>query len=314
MSYQVRPATDADLGRIVAIVNAQAPHPTTVEALVAMDRRHEPGQPLHRAVAINSQGEVLGHLVVFTHSAMHPGAFHAQVMVDPRHQRAGVGTALDRYLEEWVRGQGGNRIEGSVKESNGEAQAWATNRGYATTAHVYMSRLGLRDWDPSPHLDAMTRAIAQGFRFTTVAAEGGMAVLDRLYSVMVPIHNDIPGWEGRPIPSLATWRSWVENDETWNNMGIILAIHGDTWAAVTKVDLRDGGQWAYNDFTGVLPGFRGMGLSRAIKVAALNWAKSQGAAYIKTENHSLNKPMIATNIRLGYVPEPGKFGLVRSLD
>lgn len=314
MTHQIRSATVADLDRIVAIISQERPHPFTVEALTAMDNGHEEGQPLHRAVATDSWGAVLGHLVAFHNSSMRPGTFVAQIQVAREHRRMGVGTALERYLEEWVRAQGGTAIEGSVKEAHPERLAWATARGYAHHAHLFMSRLELPTWDPAPFLPAVSRAEAQGFRFSTVAAEGGMTCLPQLYDVMARPHADIPGWEGRPIFSMETFGAWIEKDATWNPEGVFVAIQGDTWAAVSRVDLRDGGIWAYNDFTGVARAFRGRSLSLPVKVLGLQWAKAQGAQYIKTENHSLNAPMIATNKRLGYIAEPGSFEVVRKLD
>lgn len=65
------------------------------------------------------------------------------------------------------------------------------------------------------------------------------------------------------------------------------------------MDQRHEDGQAYNDFTAVSREFRGLGLSLAVKVRALQWAKEQGIPYIKTDNHSLNQPMTATNKRLG---------------
>lgn len=46
---------------------------------------------------------------------------------------------------------------------------------------------------------------------------------------------------------------------------------------------------------------------------ALEYARSIGAREIFTSNHSVNAPMLAINRKLGCVPEPGLFHLVKSV-
>ena len=46
-----------------------------------------------------------------------------------------------------------------------------------------------------------------------------------------------------------------------------------------------------------------------LKLAAMRYARSQGARSISTHNDSKNSPMLALNRKLGYVPEPGRYTL-----
>jgi GNAT superfamily N-acetyltransferase len=66
----------------------------------------------------------------------------------------------------------------------------------------------------------------------------------------------------------------------------------------------------YNMTTGVERDFRGHGLATALEVLAIRCARRYGAAYLRTNNHSENAPMLAVNRKLGYLPEPGKYLLV----
>jgi RimJ/RimL family protein N-acetyltransferase len=59
--------------------------------------------------------------------------------------------------------------------------------------------------------------------------------------------------------------------------------------------------------------YRGRGLSLAIKVVALIWAKEQGYPYARTYNYSANQRMLASNQRLGYLPQPGFFQVFKQL-
>ncbi|MBP1693528.1 MAG: hypothetical protein H6Q37_1411, partial [Chloroflexi bacterium] len=62
---------------------------------------------------------------------------------------------------------------------------------------------------------------------------------------------------------------------------------------------------------GVLRTHRGRKIAQALKVIALRYARQNGAQVIRTDNDSLNAPILAINRKLGYQPQPGKYWLVR---
>lgn len=51
----------------------------------------------------------------------------------------------------------------------------------------------------------------------------------------------------------------------------------------------------------------------ALKLLAIRYAQEKGASCIVTDNDSQNAPMLAINRKLGYVPRPGIFRLIRQL-
>lgn len=63
----------------------------------------------------------------------------------------------------------------------------------------------------------------------------------------------------------------------------------------------------YNEYTGVRQEYRGRGLALALKLLSIETARRYEAAYMRTNNHSLNLPMLAVNRKLGYVDQPGVF-------
>jgi RimJ/RimL family protein N-acetyltransferase len=57
---------------------------------------------------------------------------------------------------------------------------------------------------------------------------------------------------------------------------------------------------AVNEMTGTLKEYRGRGLARLAKLAAIRWAAEEGFHEIGTGNDSENAPMLALNQSLGY--------------
>ena len=67
----------------------------------------------------------------------------------------------------------------------------------------------------------------------------------------------------------------------------------------------------YNMMTGVMPHHRGQKLAQVLKLQSIQFAKAFGADYILTHNDSENDPMLAINRKLGYVPQPGVYRLIK---
>lgn len=67
--------------------------------------------------------------------------------------------------------------------------------------------------------------------------------------------------------------------------------------------------------TGVAPEYRGRKIAQALKLIAILHGKGLGADSIRTQNDSINAPMLAINRKLGFVREDGlgHYGLVKEL-
>jgi GNAT superfamily N-acetyltransferase len=92
-----------------------------------------------------------------------------------------------------------------------------------------------------------------------------------------------------------------------------LALDGNVWVGFASVSLSPKTQSAYNATTGVIRAYRGRKIGQALKVMAARYARQHGAQTIRTDNDSLNVPILAINRRLGYQPQPGTYLLVRWL-
>ena len=66
-------------------------------------------------------------------------------------------------------------------------------------------------------------------------------------------------------------------------------------------------------FTGVLPDYRGKGIALAMKLAGIERARAMGYREIRTENDSLNAPMLRINEALGFQREAARLTFERRL-
>lgn len=313
MPFKVRPMVEEDHAAVVALINAQADEPTTLEEyrsrLAMMPEDHR----ILRLVGESTDGRVVGYAAGTTGSSLPPGMANLMVRVDQEYGRQGLGQQLLTAVEEWAAEQGLTRLAASVLERQPEALPWAEQRGYRRMHHLYQSRLELSSFDPAPYLGPLERAQADGFRFASMAELAlGEAGYRRFFEFILDTHRDVPGDEDVPSPTYELAQQWLFQQPQFDPAAVWIALDGERWAALAHMTWRrDGG--LYNQFTAVRREYRGRGLAQAVKMAGLLWAKEREVASLTTHNHSNNERMLAVNRKMGYVPEPGVFRLEKEI-
>lgn len=73
------------------------------------------------------------------------------------------------------------------------------------------------------------------------------------------------------------------------------------------------GRPAYTYFTGVHREYRGRGLATLLKLATIEFVRGLGLAAMRTNNDTLNYPMVAVNEKLGYRRLPARVAMKRYL-
>lgn len=246
-----------------------------------------------------------------------PGHFRTNTRVDEPYQGQGVGSALYQAVEAYAREHGATRLDVGVREAHPSDRAWAERRGFVLDFHMFESVLDLAQFDPAPFADTVTRVEQTGIRFTTMAEEMAARSLSeddafRLYwDLAWTTSLDQPGAPADlPAPPFELAKAATMGDPGWHPSRVVVAMDGDRWVAFADLTFRPDGD-LYNKFTAVRREYRGRGLSLATKVVALAHTRTLGAPRVRTNNHSQNAAMLATNRRLGYVPEPGFFCLCK---
>jgi GNAT superfamily N-acetyltransferase len=251
-------------------------------------------------------GELDGRVVAIAalhDNEMAPDAVMVRIVVDAAVRGRGHGRAMaaavDAALAE--RAPAPDAVEVRVRDDDPASRAWAERRGFRLHNHTIRSRLDLTAFDAARHRDSVARAEAAGVRFVETDD------WDRLYELYAALLRDAP--DGLVAPS-ADWfhRMRAEHAEAVH----LVAIDGTAWVglAIASVAREGGGS---NDFTGVVPGHRGRGIARALKVLVSQALAARGCASVETNNNALNAPMLAVNRALGYRPVEGLIFLRRAL-
>lgn len=314
MQIRIRRSTPNDFPRIVEIINSQEREPTTMESFLRSESMRPADMPHFRLVAENEEGVLVGTGAGFHAPEQPEGVYGARVRVDRPYRRQGVATQIYRQLEDWAVGQGARRIESTVREGDDDAMTWIESIGWKKEHHLFESTLDLTTWEaPAELAEVLRKAEASGIRFTHLSDEvQGEELFRRYYDFIGVMMKDVPVFGERPMIAFDLWKKYVTGDPHFDPANVMLAVDGDKWVALCDLQIMESGG-AYHGLTSVDREYRGRGLSSAIKVYALQYAKAKGIPYVRTNNHSANERMLAVNRKFGYTPAPGFYTVAKTL-
>ncbi len=265
-------------------------------------------------VAVGSEGTIVAY-ADYNHwpGSYHPQKYGMDIVVHPAFRRRGVGRLLyDRLWEELER-RGATEIRASAQETVPEGIRFLQRRGFEERRRTWESVLDLDRFDPSRFPQALEEK--EGLEITTLAAVGRTPEAERrLYEMHAELLEDVPRiGEYTPVP-FDLFREWNLESPGHLPEGYFLAKAGETFVGecvLARMEAVEGG--LTHGLTGVRRAYRGQGLATALKVRALAWAKEAGFATVRTWNDSLNEPMLAINVKLGFQREPAWVNMVKEV-
>ncbi|TDU87776.1 acetyltransferase (GNAT) family protein [Kribbella voronezhensis] len=295
---QIRPAVAADAHEVARLRRETFSY----KVLSAAAARHmitvqSPGERFLALVA-ESDGRLVGWgsagLNVWTSEE---GKGSISIYVHPDHRQAGTGRALSDRLHEHLQEIGAVRVSTSATPDGLE---FARRRGYDGSRQVHFAGVDPRVLPEQP-------ATPDGIELVTI---------DRLEPRQVYLADSISSLDepGDSPLDAVSYEEWLE--EIWNSPGAnhelgVAAVAGDEVAAFTILE-RDGDR-AWSGMTGTIPAYRGRGLAKVIKSAALRRAAAAGITGAFTSNDDENGPMLAINNWLGYRRIATEHGLQKKL-
>ncbi|MEU8069629.1 GNAT family N-acetyltransferase [Micromonospora sp. NPDC049151] len=296
---EIRPARPDDAPAVVALRALVYPYLVRgVESTRRMIADPPAGEDWSAWVA-EAGGQVIGWVSAYRNTQTStPGVGEMALLhVHPQHRRRGTGTALFETAFDHLLTLGTTRV---LTHARTDSLPFARRHGFEPSRELRYSALDLTTAPPMPQPPP-------GVRLVSAAA------LDprQVHRVDAEAARDEPG--DVPTDSLG-FDLWLH--ECWDNPGLdreastLAEVDGEL-VALSLVK-RDGDRM-WSDFTGTLPAYRGRGLARLAKQAALHTAATRGVRTAYTSNDGANAPMLAVNERLGYRPVDSQWSCRRTL-
>ncbi|HYG59173.1 MAG TPA: GNAT family N-acetyltransferase [Symbiobacteriaceae bacterium] len=303
MNLILRPQSPSDYTAIAEMESALFGFPITPANVAAQ----EADQPFCGIVA-----ELDGHLVgrgFAGHMKRHTpaGDMRVELGVRPEFRQQGIGRQLWMALQPFFAEQQPRHLRANGTDEQPEIVAWALRLGFQATHHLLFQSLDVRAFDPAPW-QAQAAAGVQCVPFTELKSPAAERRLHALYQEFL---SQTPDAAEAPYMDFEPWRAWAfEGAGAWPGGCLMAMDDRGEWLGFTLMQ-KDGADRAHVFMTGVVPEYRGRGVSTLLKVAAALRARAEGIGKLTTLNHAANERIVAVNRRMGYQVDQGIHRLVK---
>ena len=246
-----------------------------------------------------------------------PHKYWLTILVEPKSQGRGIASAIYESLSDKLGQLKAIGAWAGSRENLPRLTAFYEKRGFKEKQKVWESRLDVNKVDPRRFRDYEERVRNQGIIITDLARErkSDPDALRKLHELVQTIAADIPQPEPFTPISYEQWKAFEIKNPGLIPEGYMIAKDGSKYVGLSTVwridkELRGLGQGN----TGVRREYRGKGIAIAMKLSVIEYARRNGYARVKTWNDSINTPMLAVNIKLGFKREIGWLTLEKSLE
>lgn len=260
------------------------------------------------AVVAELAGEIVAAAAV-TADHVFPGTMAASLAVDPPYRRRGIATSMVETLVRSLRGASADTITTSIRDDLPAGRSFAERHGFTLASHSIGFRYDLPD-DATElcgraNLTAQRAQVRVRQMFMDTAAEPITECFKRCRAGL-PLR-----YGQRPVNVEARLREFPP--DTVYLLADPIGEREPWPIAMTVLFPGSAGKPWYTRFTGTDPRFRGRGAARAVKTAALCFARQAGAPAVTTHNRESNFPILSLNESLDMKPDLGYWAMTRPL-
>jgi GNAT superfamily N-acetyltransferase len=233
----------------------------------------------------------------------------------PSARGSGVGQALYADGKQALEQGGARRACIEVREHHAAARAFFERRGFEVVMRYAVSRLDLTRFQADAHAATLQRVQAQGVEIVsarTLRAQLPDAIT-RINALRWAVVQDVPSADPPVAEPDASLARYLDTQPTALPDGWLVArIDGEFVGLSTLWRSLADPTVVHTGITGVVRGHRRRGIATALKVAAIDYARSIGARRIDTDNEE-NNPMYALNLAMGFEPQPAWLAYARDV-
>ncbi len=305
LGFRIEEPSPQDSAHVARLTNLWALEPVTPEEVLRRWDTHPKEDPYWRR-GVYDADRMVAYLNCLWTVMADTKYFMLRMVVDPEYRARGIGAELLAACEQFATATLPNSpIRTLVRDDDQRSIQFAERSGYHQRQHLIDNVLQISDYVPEKHQATVEKAL-QSVKITTLAELGDTAEnRRRLHVITRAADEDTPFVADWGLMDYAQYERFILDAKWFRPEGTFIALDGEEWVgAHTLGPTADPKQYS-TDFTGVLRSHRGKGIALALKVRGIEWAQSNGATSISTQNDLTNAPMRKINVDLGFVQHPG---------
>ncbi len=300
--------TTADNRAITRLENLTWPdHPTTEE-----EQQHQRDALPSNIWMEEWCVELADHVVAYGYViegfwTSQPHLFEIAVTTEPAYQRRGIGSRLyDHCLHRLQAVHTVTDLVTKTREDKPDTVRFLAQRGFVLQMREPESTLDVAAF-PFASFSAKERQVqAHGVTLHTLAALASYCPdwQTRWWHLINAIMHDVPRPDPYIPPPLAQFVQRRIEKPNFDAATKWIAVHGKQWVGNTELwPPPSSRERVSTGLTGVIRGYRRLGIATALKLQAIRYARDHGFATIVTDNEEHN-PMFRINQELGFHPQP----------
>lgn len=281
----------------------------TPDDLLAFDRSCErSGAHSWRYLAHDPSGTTVGsgHFFPVTWLPT-PGTYWITARVRPGAERRGVGAALLAQMEADLTSLGARAMWLMVAEQAPDLIAALQRRGFREQMRSNPYTLIIADAPPLDLEARRERLAARGIQIRTLAEcrLRDPAWLDQIYALHAALTREVPIPE-KIFTSRDEFAAFAIAAPEALLDAFFVVCDGDRYVGLSFLQRRaDTPDTLFQELTGTLPAYRGLGLAKVMKMLTIAYAQTHAYRRIVTWVEDSNTGMLAINLAYGFTREPG---------
>ncbi|MFG1905516.1 GNAT family N-acetyltransferase [Kribbella sp. NPDC048928] len=280
---EIRAAEPGDVDQAVALHTALVPYLVVTRGWL-VQRLGRPATPGRGTFVAVDDGELVGWATNGLIGGSDPLDGELRVLVAPDHRQRGIGTQLLEATHASLKAGGATTAR---VFADPESIDWAARFGYRQTRQVHYAGIDPRKVPEQPEAPTGVDLVP----LTEVGPEA-------LYAADVVAQRTKPGDAKISARPYDEWVAGVwESVDTVLDLGMAALYRGQIVAFTMSLGDHT---LIWSKMTSTMPEYRGRGLAKLVKSAALHRAAGAGVRGAYTANYDGNAPMLAVNDWLGY--------------